>query len=42
MPPSRPLVIDVSDDVREDVVEPSASVFCVAVMVFVAVCPAMP
>ena len=42
MPPSRPVMVDVSDDVRDDVEEPSANVFCVVDTVFVAVCPATP
>ena len=42
MPPSRPVVVEDSVDVRDDVVEPSASVFCVVDTVFVAVCPATP
>ena len=36
MPPSRPVVVEVSDDARDDVVDPSAAVSCVEEVVFVA------
>ena len=42
MPPLRPVVVEVSDDVRDEVVEPSASVFWDEEVVFEAVFPATP